>query len=169
MQRDEGAGSGEGGSSDDAAAGCREAAAAGNAHLGQRVQASPVRKDCTRAAIADSLRNGPIAYKWKKLGGEVDPYSCMHLEEVMATKRTRRTAEWTRRNSSRLHALRVKASQDRAPRGNMARQLLELLPKRAHEMKNNAAADGYVMLSALSKKLIDRWSGEGNPRLNHHT
>ena len=56
VQRDERAGSGEGGSSDDAAVGSREAAAAGNAHLGQRVQASPnVRKDCTRAAIADSL------------------------------------------------------------------------------------------------------------------
>ena len=96
---------------------------------------------CTRAAIADSLRNGPIAYMWKKLGGEADPYSCMPLEEVMATKRTRRTAEWTRRNSSRLHALRVKASQDGAPRGNMARQLLELLPKREHEMKDNVAAD----------------------------
>ena len=169
MQRDERAGSGEGGSSDDAAAGSREAAAAGTAHLGQRVQASPVRKDCTRAAIADSLRSGPIAYKWKKLGGEADPYSCMHLDEVMATKRTRRTAEWTRRNSSSLHALRVKASQVRAPRGNMARQLLQLLQKREHEMKDSVAADGYVMLSALSKKLIDRWSGEGNPRLNHHT
>ena len=46
-----------------------------------------VRKDCTRAAIADSLRNGPIAYKWKK-GGEADPYrSCMPLKEVMATRR----------------------------------------------------------------------------------
>ena len=51
----------------------------------------------------------------------------------------------------------------------MARQLVELLPKREHEMKDNVAADGYVVLSALSKKLIDRWSGEGNPRLNHHT
>ena len=62
----------------------------------------------------------------------------MPLEEVMATKRTRRTAEWTRRtHPARLHALRVKASQDQAPRGNMARQLLELLPKREHEMKEN--------------------------------
>ena len=160
MQRDERAGSGVGGSSDDAAAGSREAAAAGTAHLRQRVQASSVRKDCTRAAIADSLRNGPINYKWKKLGGEADPYSCMHLEEVMATKRTRRTAEWTRRNSSRLHALRVKASQVRAPRGNMARQLLQLLPKGTHEMKDNVAADGYVILSALSKKLIRKSTSE---------
>ena len=89
----------------------------------------------------------------------------------MATKRTRRTdAEWTRRtHPARLHALRVKASQDRARHGNMARQLLDLLPKREHEMDDNVAADGHVMLSALSKKLIDRWSGEGNPSLNHHT
>ena len=55
VQWDENEGSGVGGSSDDAAAGCREAAAAGTAHLGQRVQATPnVRKDCTRAAIAES-------------------------------------------------------------------------------------------------------------------
>ena len=63
----------------------------------------------------------------------------------------------------------MKASQDRAPRGNMARQLVELLRKREHEMKDNVAADEYVKLSALSKKQIDRWSGEGNPSLNHHT
>ena len=45
----------------------------------------PVRKDCTRAAIADRLRNAPIAHRWKKLGGEADPCrSCMPLEEVMA-------------------------------------------------------------------------------------
>ena len=51
----------------------------------------------------------------------------------------------------------------------MERQLLELLPKSEHEMEENVAADGYVMSSALSKKLIDRRSGEGNPPLNHHT
>ena len=61
------------------------------------------------------------------------------------------------------------ASQDLAPRGNVARQLLELLPQREHEMEDIVATDGFVKLSALSKKLIDRWSGEGNPALNHHT
>ena len=94
-----------------------------------------VRKDCTRAAIADRLHNGPIAYRWKKLGGEADSYrSCVPLQEVMATKRTRRTAEWTRRtHPARPHALKKKASEDRAARGNMARQLLDLLPKSEHE------------------------------------
>ena len=169
VQRDERAGSGGGGSSDDAAAGCREAAAAGNAHLGERVASPNARKDCTRAALAESLRNGPIAYKWKKLVGEADPYLYMLLEEVTATQRTRRTAEWTRRNSPGTSSCSAGKSFARSSTAWQHGKLLELLPKREHEMKDNVATDGYVKLSTLSKKLIDRWSGEGNPSLNHHT
>ena len=86
----------------------------------------PVRKDCTRAAIADSLRNGPIAYRWKKLGGEADPYrSCMPLEEVMATKRTRRTAEWTRRNLFFIAAARELLECHRRHRRAVVREPLQ--------------------------------------------
>ena len=80
--------------------------------------------------IAQEQRLGQSAQRADRLqveeaGRRGRPVSCMHLEEVMASKRTRRTAEWTRKNSSRLRALRVKTSQDRAPGKTTARVVAE--------------------------------------------